>query len=233
MSFPSGGLGTAAEGRQFDSYAAAAIGVEGSALIKIGEGFALPDGRVYVFGKNGPSTVGVANKTAQSAVPSADFDTMAIETAIVAGDKSFTFTNGGTSIVAGDADQGFAIMESAGALGQIVKVHHIRGVDNDGAVANATTGTVHLYPGVTMIAAATTSHKVTLLFNPFFETVIAASPVTAQVVGVPQIALAVGAYGWYQTKGVGSCLVEGTTKIGGVLCPSDGTDGALEEPDVL
>ena len=231
-SFPSGGLGTAAEGRQFDSFAAAAIGVEGAALIKLGEGFQLPDGRAYRFGKNG-ATTGVANKTAQAAIPVADFDTLAIQAAITAGDSSFTFTNGGTSIVAGDLDEGFAVMESSAALGQIVKIHHVRGVDNAGAVANATTGTIHLYPGVTMVAAATTSHKVTMIFSPFFETLIAASPVTAQVVGVPQIALAVGAYGYYQVRGVGSCLVTGTTKIGGVLVPSDGVDGSLEEADLL
>ena len=232
MAFPSGGLGTASEGRQYDSFAATAIGTEGSALVKLGEGFVLPDGRTFRFGKNG-ATTGVANKTAQAAIPVAGFDTLSVQVAAAAGDATFNVTNGNVAIVAGDLDEGFACIESAVALGHMYKIHHIVGVDNTGAVGTSTTGTIHLYPGVTVQVALTTSHRVTLIFNQFFETLIAASPVTAQVVGIPQVALAIGAYGYYQTRGAGSCLVEGTTKIGGVLVPSDGVDGALEEADLL
>lgn len=231
-SFPSGGIGTAAEGRQFESFAAAAIGTEGDALIKLGEGFQLPDGRTYRFGKNG-ATTGVANKTAQAAIPVGGFDTLSIQVAAAAGDATFNFTSGNVQIEAGDLDEGFAIIESAAALGAAYKVHHIVGAQNTGVVATSTTATVHLYPGVTVQVALTTSHRVTMIFSPYFETLIAASPVTAQVVGIPQVALAVGAYGWYQTKGAGSCLLEGAPLIGGILCPSDGTDGALEQPDTL
>lgn len=238
MAFPSGGIGTAAEGRQYESFAAAAIGTDGDALIKLGEGFALPDGRVYRFGKNG-ATTGVANKTAMSSIPVAGFDTLAVQANVAAGDSSIPFTNGNVAIVHGDLDEGFCIVESAAALGHAYKIRNVRGTEvgathaNIGDVGTTNTGTINLYPGASVIVALTTSHKITLIFNPFFETLIAASPVTAMVVGVPQIALAIGAYGWYQTNGMGSCHVTGTTKIGGVLSPSNTTDGSLEEPDQL
>lgn len=231
-SFPSGGMATGAEGKQYESFAAAAIGTDSDATHKLGEGFSLPDGRTFRFGKNAASVAGVANNLAQASVPSSDFDTLAVAVAAAVGDTSIQFTNGSTAIIHGDLDEGFVLAEDTAGLGHIYKIRNIRGDTagatqaNVGNVSAAATGTLNLYPGASVIAALSTSRAVTLIFSPYFETVIAASPITSRVVGIPQIALAVGAYGWYATGGMSSCLVNGVHVLGEPLVPSNAIDGA-------
>jgi len=46
--------------------------------------------------------------------------------------------------------------------------------------------------------------------------------------GIPMVTVAAGSYGWFQTRGICSCLADGTITDGMLLTLSDGTAGAVQ-----
>lgn len=46
--------------------------------------------------------------------------------------------------------------------------------------------------------------------------------------GIPMVTVAAGSYGWFQTRGFASCLMDGTATDGMLLTLSDGTAGAVQ-----
>jgi hypothetical protein len=48
------------------------------------------------------------------------------------------------------------------------------------------------------------------------------------IAGIPMVTVAAGSYGWFQTRGLCSCLMDGTATDGMLLTLSDGTSGAVQ-----
>lgn len=189
----------------------------------LGTKLELQDGRIFRFAQMG-ATIGVANNLYESEVPLGDWDTMAVQAAAAVGAKTISYTNGGTTLVAAnDLDDGYIIVESAAALGHMYKIKsHTTG-------AISVTITVTLEDGETVRSALTTSHKVTVVKNPYKLIIIhtASATCTAICVGVPQVLIAASSYGWVQVHGIGSCLLKGAALIGDLCIPS-ATAGSLD-----
>lgn len=223
MSFPTARSAPAAEGAQYSSFAAAAIDVEDSNFI--GSAIELADGRMFRATLMG-AVAGVANSLYQSEVPESTHDTLTCAAAAV-GSGSFDFTNGTEVIAAGDYAGGYACIESVLAVSPMYRIKSIAGPASAATVGNAAVGTLSLYPGVSLLEALTTSHRVTLTRNPYAQVIIHPSPATAQPAGIPPVALAANAWGYVATRGIASYLVNGVAVIGDELCASSNVNGAL------
>lgn len=179
------------------------------------------DGRIFRYGRNG-ATAAVAGKLYQSPVPGANFDTLAVLAAAV-GDRSVTVTNGATTITADQFKGGYLVVEDSATIGA-GRVYLIDG--NDAEAAGSANFTIRLVDGIQ--EAWTTSTTVTLLQNPYDSLIIHPSPPTAMPVGVPSCDIAANYYGWFQTHGLASVLIDGTVIIGLSVMPSNAVDGSVE-----
>ncbi len=177
-------------------------------LYPFGQVLELPAGQIFRFGRMG-GTIGIAANLYQSEVPNAQFGTMAVQTAMVAGDTSILYTNGTVSITENEFTEGTIIVESAAALG------HIYPVKSHGSGGSGATITAILMDGVTVQAAVTTSEKVTALKNPWLDTVICTTANTAMLCGVPQLIVEIAHHSWFQTHGFASVRAEGAVAVVG------------------
>lgn len=190
------------------------------ALYPLGQRMETPNGRVFRYAEMG-TTVGIANKLYQSEVPGPNFDTLDVPTAVVVGDTSITATNGTTAIVENDFQYGYLIFEETANLGEC---HRLAG--NTGVGAGSVV-TCYLFQGDSFqVAMDASSDKITLVKNPYKDIIIKPETTqTAMPVGVPPMLIAASGYGWVQTHGVASCLIEGTVVIGYEGRPSEESSG--------
>ena len=90
-------------------------------LHDIGQRAETPNGDIYRYAKMG-ATVGVANKLYQGSIAVANWNTQAHTVSIAIGDTEISFTSGGGSIAAGEAEGGTIIVELGTDLGHIYRV---------------------------------------------------------------------------------------------------------------
>ncbi len=196
-------------------------------LYPLGQRLECPNGRTYRYAEMGATTAGVIAKLFQSEV-NANFDTLSLTSAIVAGDTSVTFTNGATSISLNELAGGYVIYEETDNLGE---PHRIRA---NTATSSAGVGTIYLFEGDSFqVALEVTGNDVITLVKSSFKDIIITptSEPTGMVVGIPQVVIAVNQFGWVQTHGVGSCLVDGTVFIAKQVRPSESISGAVAALD--
>ena len=189
----------------------------------IGQKLVTPDGSIFRYVEMF-STVGVANNLYQAAVPTANWLTQALATtAMAVGDSTITFTDGGTAIAADELAGGTVLVEETDDLG------HIYRIKSNTASAGSAISILTLEDGVTVkVAVAIAGGNVlTVIKNLWKDVVIQASPPTSLVIGVPRVVIAANAYGWVCTRGVASCLVNGTHSIGQPVVPSNAVDGSV------
>ena len=207
------------------------FGDQVTALYPLGQKMMLPDGRVFRYALMG-GTIGVANKLYQSEVPLAGWLAEAIITAIGKQDTRIDGVNSSQAIPANVFDEGYVMLEETDDLGAIwqVKENEIVASGAPGGVAHA----LRLKDGVTagVIVAVAAGNVVDLIKNAWRDIIIKpASDQTALVAGVPPSIIAASDWGWCQTRGVASCLVEGTTVIAEELRPSATVAGAVARLD--
>ena len=192
-------------------------------LYPLGQRLECPNGRTYRYVEMGATTAGVIAKLYQSEV-NANWDTLVVNSAIAVGDTEAVFTNGTSKIVLNELANGYVCIEETGDLGE---VHRIRA---NTATEGGEDGTIYLYSDDSFqVAVAVIANNVmTLTKSPFKDIIIKpASDQTGMVIGIPQVVIAVDAFGWVQTHGVGSCLVDGTVIIAQQLRPSETIAGAV------
>lgn len=189
----------------------------------LGQGLMSQDGRIWRYGKNG-TTVAIAGNLYQSEVPGANHDTLAVLAAAV-GAREVTVTNQASTVVADQWKGGYLIVEDSATLGA-GRVYLIDG--NDAEAAGSANYLIRLAQGIK--EAWTTSTTVTLVKHPYDACIIHPSPPTAMIIGVPSADITASYYGWYQTHGLASVLIEGTVIIGKMCIPSVTTDGAVAPP---
>ena len=181
----------------------------------------LPDGRVYYYSRNSGSAALVAGNLMSSETISGDMNDLAVNTAL-AGATSLDVTPDGTATFgANDLAEGYVVVNSGTGLGYLYKIEsHL-------ASAAATEFTINLYDAINVAFVAATT--VTLMKNPWMDTVVCPAAQTQLCVGVSLTAVGAGdttaQFHWVQTWGV-ACVASGdATTTGEVVMPDSTTAG--------
>lgn len=188
---------------------------------RLGAILEFPDGREFRFGQAG--AVALAHgKLMQSALPVADHTNVAVSAAAAIGATRVSATLGATAAAKDLYKDGYLVVNDATGEGYMYRIKGHAAVDASGVI------TVQLYEDTPLVVALVAStSEVTLVHNPFKNVLIHASPPTASLAGVTCADLAIGAYGWFQTRGPATVLVQGTLVIGDLCAPSATVDGAV------
>ena len=196
----------------------------GTMLYPLGTKLITPSGSVFRYAEMG-ATIGVANKLYQGETRSTDWVTQAATVALAAGDTTITFRPAaGTALVANDLAGGTVLVEETDDLG------HIYQVKSHPAAAGAADCVLTLEDEVTVkvAVAVAASNVLTAMKNPWKDTVIApVTTPTAMAAGIPRVIIAANEWGWMQTYGVASCLVNGTWVLEGPLTDGSTAAGGL------
>lgn len=202
----------AKEGEQFNTYL--------TEQWPVGTLMELSDGRLFRFFENGGTAL-ATGKLCQMPVPGANFDELALPSALTVGQKTISITNGATTVTKDQFKGGFLRIEDDAGEG-----HNYKITGNDAEAAGSAAFNVYIAaPGI--LVACSTATTVGLLMNPYRDVIIHPSPATAKLVGVTCCAVGANRFGWLQTKGVAVCLAEGTWVINERLIDSATADGAM------
>lgn len=184
----------------------------------LGSVMVFADGRKFKYGLAEATAIATARLCQQTLNP-ADWDELVVPTARAIGDRTVTVTNGATTAVTVDtfADGYLNVEDDAGE-------GYLYTIKSNGAAATGAAITVNLYEPLQV--AWTTATTVNLFRNPMSHVIIHPSPATALLVGVTPRAIAASRYGWFQTWGPASVLVEGTHVINERVIDSASADGA-------
>lgn len=218
MSFPHTIFGP--EDEIYNTYTAPAATASGSSYTFERNGgrgakMELPDGRLYRYGLAGASELAAA-KLAQNIAADTNMDTLAVQAARAVGTNTIPFTNATTFLGVDEIKNGYIAVESAAALGHCYRVK-----SNTASASGATTCTATLEEGVTVVVALTTSHKVTPHWPIGHKAIVTPNATaTGHLLGVNPVIIATTAYGWFQTRGIGTCLIVGTEVTGNILIPA-------------
>lgn len=176
------------------------------------------DGRRFRYAQCG-GTATVAGSMYQSAAPLANH-LANTPPAVAIGATSFTYTPGATAGAANLYAEGYLQVDTTPGNGYTYQV------SGHAAIVSATAFTLNLVDPIQV--ALTTSSRVGLIANPFKNVIVAATTVTAPVVGGAPCVIAASEYGWLQTWGPFSGLINGTPGVGIGVVSSATTAGALD-----
>ncbi len=175
-------------------------------LHAVGQKAETPDGSIFRYGQMG-ATLGVANKLYQSSIPIGNWTSILHTVALAVGDTEISFNDDGTAFVANEAAGGTIIAEETADLGHI---YHVK--SNIATASNETI--MQLEDGVTVQAAVAvdTANVLTFIKNPWKDVIISPAAInSAPNAGIPRVVIAIAAFGWIQTRGPASCLIDSTT----------------------
>ena len=176
------------------------------------------DGRRFRYAVVG-GTDTVAGSLYQSAAPLANH-LANTPPAVAIGAKSFTYTPGATAGAANLYAEGYLQVDTTPGNGYTYQV------SGHAAITASTAFTLYLTDPIQV--ALTTSSRVGLLAHPFKNVIVAATTVTAPAVGVAPAVIGDTEYGWLQTWGPASCLINGTPGVGIGVVSSATTAGAFD-----
>jgi len=97
--------------------------------------------------------------------------------------------------------------------------------------------TTHSYTASTSVLKVILEDQTNVAFDSEDEVAIVGQPYNylqvadssnMALAGIPMATVAAGSYGWFQTRGICSCLMDGTATDGMLLTLSDGTAGAVQ-----
>lgn len=189
-------------------------------LFRVGQKMELPDGRIFRYCSAGEALK--ASTLQQSAVVDANYldeasSTHAIDT------NNFTLSTTTTNDVANAFQDGYISYENSDQLGAGMFI------DRNGVIASGSPGTANgiIRGGVRWPWAVATAKKVNQLKNQWTDIEQCDSPETSLLAGVVNFAIASGDWGWCQTMGICSCLIEGVVIAGQEVRAGETTDGSL------
>lgn len=177
------------------------------------------DGRTYRYAQAAGTALGPGLLAVAPDI-TADHEDLVVNTFAV-GDKTITVTLASTAIVGNEYEEGFVNVTDAAGQGIMYRVKNVPTAD-----ASASVIIVLEEPIVVAAEAATT---VTLYRNKFRDIVVSNGTQADLPVGVPNVTIAVDSYGWVQTGGPCSILVDSNdTTAGGPITIGDNGSGAVE-----
>jgi hypothetical protein len=176
------------------------------------------DGRVFRYCQAGGADT-VAGKVYQSAAPIANH-LANTPPAVAIGATSFTYTPGATAGAANLYAEGYLQVDTTPGEGY---TYSVSGHD---AIASSTAFTLFLNDPIQI--ALTTSSRVGLVHNAYKNVIINPTTATAAVAGVAPYITTTTQYGWLQTWGPCSTLINGTPGVGIGVVISATTAGAVD-----
>jgi hypothetical protein len=177
------------------------------------------DGRVFRYAVAGADTV--AGSVYQSSAPIANH--LAKTAPVVAvGALSFTFTPGNTAGAANLYAEGYLQVDTTPGNGYTYQV------SGHAAIVGNTAFTLNLVPADPIQVALTASSAVGLMANPFKNVIVMPTTATGTVQGVAGYIITNAQYGWLQTWGPASVLINGTPGVGIAVVISATTAGAVD-----
>ena len=195
---------------------------------EVGSRVAGLNGKEFALAYVGGSAL-VAGNLLQSAVEDTQFENMAVGTAAVVGQQFLQITNGTTTVVPYYWKGGSISIYTAGtdAIGDEYTIMDINGT-------LTSTGALNVFLDRPLRYAVTTSAKVVMRQNPYNGVIqMPASTPTGVPVGIAPFAATAGsstvfATTWVQTRGIASCLSDGSTfAVGSAVGTPSGTAGAV------
>lgn len=165
------------------------------------------DGREFVYGLAGASTLAIGKLTQSPAAIGTTHGTvaspLAVQAAAAVGATQVSLTLGATASAANQYAGGYVVITDSAGAGQSLLIR------NHAAVLSAGVITLNLIDPVT--TALTTSSKAVLTLNPYAGLLISATTTVDKYTGVPNVAVTAANYGWFQQKGVAAVLADAST----------------------
>jgi len=156
----------------------------------------------------------------QAPVPGANHHDLVPAASYPVGTKKVTLTLGATPLAANEMAGGWMHVNDGTGQGQVFRI-----LSHPAALAGASCEFTLIDPITTAFNAADTLCALTP--NPYKAAIIHPSPPTAQLVGVPVVAITANYYGWFKTRGPAAVLTQGTLYIYHSVVPSATVDGAV------
>lgn len=189
----------------------------------LGDKLQLSDNRIFVHGVAGAAALG-RGKLSQAAAPIANHANLTIAAAAL-GATLVTVTPGATAGAANLYEEGYMSVNDVDGEGATY------GIGSHPAILSATAFVLTLADPIRL--ALTANSQVTLVHNGY-KNVIEVATSLHRPAGVPLINIAIGDYGWFQSKGVASVLCGTTRTLGALQISSGATAGAVVDlTDVL
>lgn len=161
------------------------------------------DGRVFIYGQAGASDT-VAGTLYQGPAPIANH-LANTPPAVAIGATSFSYTPGATAGAANLYAEGFMQVDTTPGQG------YTYSVSGHAAITASTAFTLYLNDAIQV--ALTTSSRVGLIHNPYKNVIQIPTTSTGTVVGASTYILTATQYGWLQTWGPCSLLINGTPAV--------------------
>lgn len=178
------------------------------------------DGRVFRYCQAGASDL-VAGNLIQSAAPIPNHLALTPSAAAL-GAKVVTMTPGATAGAANLYAEGYLQVDTTPGNGYVYQVKdHL-------AITASTAFSVNLMDDDPIQVALTTSSRVGLVHNPYKNVIQTPTTITAAVVGVSPYVITATQYGWLQTWGPASVLINGTPAVTAPVINSATTAGAVD-----
>jgi hypothetical protein len=178
------------------------------------------DGRIFKYAQAGASDL-IAGSLYQSAAPIANH--LARTAPVVAvGAVSFTFTPGATAGAANLYAEGYLNVDT----GTASENGYIYAVSGHAAITSSVAFTLNLIDPIQVALSA--SSTVGLVHNSYKNVIVSATTQTAPTAGVAPCIITATQYGWLQTWGPASVLINGTPGVGISVVPSATTAGAVD-----
>lgn len=195
-------------------------------LTLVGSRWDLSDGREVILAKTAAATTLAAGKLYQDAAIVPNHQNLAT-TAVVAYSAngnvpaSVTVTLGNTAATANQYRGGFVIVNDNNGEGQTLRI-----ASHPAADASATLKlTLEDAPKTALVAATT---EVSLLPPHAQDIIIFPTTPTGAPVGIGLYAIAASTYGFLTSRGLTSCLAEGTITVGTNISPGSTIAGAVQ-----
>lgn len=179
------------------------------------------DGKFFRYAQAGAVDL-AAGKLTISPAKVANHTNVAVQAAAAVNDTTVSITAGATAVTANQYDNGYLNVNEAPGIGQNLQISGHSTVSAGGG-----TVIVQLLDPVT-VALTTAASKVSLVQNPWDDTIISSGAVAFFGNGVPVVPVTAAYYYWSQTHGMASVLSDGviTKAAGGII--SDAVNGAVE-----
>lgn len=176
------------------------------------------DGRVFHYAQAGASDT-VAGNVLQSAAPIANHLANTAP-AVAIGATSFAYTPGATAGAANLYAEGYLSIDTTPGNGYTYQV------SGHAAITSSVAFTLNLLDPIQV--ALTTSSRIGLVHNGYKNLIVNPTTATAAVAGVSPYIITAVQYGWVQTWGPASVLINGTPGVGIGVVVSATTAGAVD-----
>lgn len=191
------------------------------ALHAVGQKVEFSNGDIFRYGNaEGANAVG---KLSIAPANVANHTNQTVAAAAAIGAKQVSLTLGATAAALNEYQGGFLVINDATGEGHAYRIAGHPAADASGTLV------VDLADAVEV--ALTTSSEYTLTHNPWNQSAQAAA--VRRPAGVPVVAIADEAFGWFKTRGIASVLADGAITVNNACISSGSVAGAVKASDVL